>query len=145
MPESSLRLLLIEDDPDHAELFLAYLALTSYAGARIVQRQTLRGGIDCLGQEHFDLLFVDLSLKDSSIAQTLERLPELCTCCPAIVLTSLDDRKTILEVIQKGADDCLPKSELDDVLLERLIHFNLDRWQLRQQLVESREAYKDLI
>ncbi|MCI5122371.1 MAG: PAS domain S-box protein, partial [Candidatus Electrothrix sp. AUS4] len=60
------------------------------------------------------------------------------------MLTSLDDEQTILNIIRKGADDCLPKSELSDVLLERIIHFNLDRWQLKQELVQSREAYRDL-
>ncbi|MCI5145309.1 MAG: PAS domain S-box protein, partial [Candidatus Electrothrix sp. AR3] len=144
MSDQVLNLLLIEDNPDHADLFLANLSITAYADARIVHHETLQGGYDCLLAESFDLLFIDLSLKDSSIFQTLERLPELGMRCPTIVLTSLDDKRTILDIISRGADDCLPKSELNDVLLERIIHFNLDRWQLKQQLIKNEEAYRDL-
>ncbi|MGX9727027.1 MAG: response regulator [Candidatus Electronema sp. VV] len=144
MPDQPLRILLIEDNEDHADLFVANLSLTAYAGAEIVRHDALRDGEEELRRRHFDLLFIDLSLKDSTIAETMSRLRELGRRCPAIVLTSLDDRRTILEIIRKGADDCLPKSELNDILLERIIHFNLDRWRLRQQLISSEASYKDL-
>ncbi len=144
MPRQPLHILLIEDNPDHADLFIANLSLTAYASAQVFWKESLHEGLSSLATESFDLLFIDLSLKDSSIKETLERLPELKVSCPIIVLTSLDDRRTILDVISKGADDCLPKVELNDVLLERTIHFNLDRWRLRQELFESKEAYKDL-
>ncbi|WP_417909709.1 response regulator [Candidatus Electronema sp. PJ] len=144
MPERKLNILLIEDNEDHADLFVANLAMTAYASAEVVRHDTLHVALEELQDKRFDLLFIDLSLKDSTIAETLERLQELATYCPAIVLTSLDDRRTILDIIKKGADDCLPKSELNDILLERIIHFNLDRWRLKRKLMKSEEAYRDL-
>ena len=146
MSEKKLHILLIEDNPDHADLFAANLSLTAYSHAEIVCEETLQGGLERLLAAHFDLLFIDLSLKDSSITETMTQLRDMgLNCgCPIIVLTSLDDRSTILDIIKKGADDCLPKLELNDTLLERTIHFNLDRWRLRQQLLEREEAYKDL-
>ena len=144
MSEQNPRILLIEDTDDHAELFLANLSLTAYAGAEVIREETLRGGFEQLRAAPFDLLFIDLSLKDSGIKETMDRLSELAVFCPAIVLTSLDDRRTILDIISKGADDCLPKSELNDALLERVIHFNRDRWRLRKELIKSKEAYKEL-
>ncbi|MCI5148363.1 MAG: PAS domain-containing protein, partial [Candidatus Electrothrix sp. MAN1_4] len=144
MHDKDLHILLIEDNPDHAELFQANLALTAYSRARVKQHRTLEKGLASLQAGAFDLLFIDLSLRDSSINETLEHLTSLIAPCPIIVLTSLDDEQTILNVIRKGADDCLPKSELTDTLLERLIQFNLDRWQLKQEVIESREAYRDL-
>ncbi|RWX47024.1 PAS domain S-box-containing protein [Candidatus Electrothrix aarhusensis] len=144
MPEKELSILLIEDNPDHADLFQANLELTAYRDARVVHHRTLESGLVALRADSFDLLFIDLSLRDSTISETLDQLSSLNASCPVIVLTSLDDEQTILNVIRKGADDCLPKSELTDILLKRLIQFNLDRWQLKQQLVESREAYRDL-
>lgn len=144
MPEQRLDILLIEDNEDHADLFVANLSMTTYAGAEVIRYDTLRAGEEALQHKDFDLLFIDLSLKDSTISETLNRLRDLGCGCPTIVLTSLDDKQTILDVIKKGADDCLPKSEMNDVLLERIIHFNLDRWRLRQELFSSKEAYKDL-
>ncbi|CAK8723888.1 MAG: PAS domain S-box-containing protein [Candidatus Electronema aureum] len=144
MPERNLHILLIEDNEDHADLFKANLSMTAYAGSEVIRQETLRAGVEELESRHFDLLFIDLSLKDSTITETLDRLRDLGCGCPTIVLTSLDDKRTILDIIKKGADDCLPKSEMNDVLLERIIHFNLDRWRLRQELFSSKEAYKDL-
>lgn len=144
MPEKGLNILLIEDNQDHADLFLAHLELTPYRNARVVQLRALGAGLARLREKNFDLLFIDLSLQDSTISETLGQLSSLNAPCPVIVLTSLDDEQTILKIIRKGADDCLPKSELTDTLLERLIQFNLDRWQLKEELVQSREAYRDL-
>jgi PAS domain S-box-containing protein len=144
MPDRNLHILLIEDNDDHADLFTANLAMTAYSGSQVSREETMRGGLERLRTEAFGLLFIDLSLHDSSITETMERLRDLGAFCPAIVLTSLDDRRTILDIISKGADDCLPKSEMNDILLERIIHFNLDRWRLRQELISSKEAYKDL-
>jgi PAS domain S-box-containing protein len=145
MPErKTLNILLIEDNDDHADLFAANLALTAYASSQVVRHEALRSGVAALTSGSFDLLFIDLSLRDSGIAETMNWLEELAAYCPVIVLTSLDDRRTILEIINKGADDCLPKSELNDVLLERVIHFNRDRWRLKQKVIKSEEAYKDL-
>jgi PAS domain S-box-containing protein len=144
MAEKELNILLIEDNPDHADLFRANLELTAYSNARVVHQRAFMTGSARLRERQFDLLFIDLSLRDSTISETLDQLSSLNAPCPVIVLTSLDDEQTILNVIRKGADDCLPKSELTDTLLERLIQFNLDRWRLKQQLVESREAYRDL-
>ncbi|MCI5168531.1 MAG: PAS domain S-box protein, partial [Candidatus Electrothrix sp. GM3_4] len=144
MPKKELSILLIEDNSDHADLFLANLELTAYSYARVVHRRTLESGLSTLRAEPIDLLFIDLSLRDSTISETLDHLSSLAAPCPVIVLTSLDDEQTILNVIRKGADDCLPKSELTNTLLERLIQFNLDRWQLKRELIESREAYRDL-
>ncbi|WPD22261.1 MAG: PAS domain S-box protein [Candidatus Electrothrix scaldis] len=142
--KKELKILLIEDNPDHADLFLANLELTVYSDAHVAHQWTLEEGRTQLRTKTFHLLFLDLSLKDSTISETLNQISSFGACCPVIVLTSLDDDQTILNIIRKGADDCLPKSELSDVLLERIIHFNLDRWQLKQELVQSREAYRDL-
>lgn len=132
-------ILLVEDNPDHAELFVANLELTCYAEAELHTRATFAGALAFLRERHADIAFLDLSLPDSSISETLERLGELTSSCPVIVSTSLDERDIILDVIRRGADDCLPKSEINDVVQERAIRFAIDRWQLRQRLEESNQ------
>ncbi|MCI5131538.1 MAG: response regulator, partial [Candidatus Electrothrix sp. EH2] len=95
MPERGLSILLIEDNQDHAELFYANLGLTAYRGARVVQQRALGTGLARLREKPFDLLFIDLSLRDSTISETLDQLSSLNAPCPVIVLTSLDDERTI--------------------------------------------------
>lgn len=144
MDSQQIRLLLLEDNPDHVDLFLANLEMTSFASAQVDSYESLSEGLSCLKKDPYDLVFIDLSLKDSVVVNTLGQLKNIAATCPVIVITSLDDKETLLDIIHKGADDCLPKSELSDFTLERIIHYNLDRSALKKQVVESEAAYKDL-
>jgi diguanylate cyclase (GGDEF)-like protein/PAS domain S-box-containing protein len=137
MSESNPVILLVEDDQDHAELFTANLKLTCYANAPVHYRTRFAEALDFLQGQHADVVLLDLSLPDSTISDTLSRLGQLTGFCPVIVSSSLDDKNIILDVINRGADDCLPKLEINDVLLERAIRFALDRWRLRSELAAS--------
>lgn len=140
-----MRILLVEDNPDHAAIFKAYLGMTSYANALLIQREKLSDALKLLHEAPVDIVFLDLSLKDSNIAQTFDRLREFKALCPVVVNTSLDDKTTLLEAIARGADDCLPKGELSDTLLERTIRFTLDRWRLRKELTESENRLQSIL
>lgn len=144
MRESAIDILLLEDNPDHQELFRAHLDLTGFAHARVEYASTMQRGMALLRSESFDLVFLDLSLPDSTIEASLEKIALLSKECPVVVLTSLDDKQTIMSVIDRGAEDCLPKLELNDLLLERTIRFSIDRWRLRQKLQQSEQKYLDL-
>jgi diguanylate cyclase (GGDEF)-like protein/PAS domain S-box-containing protein len=146
MDTDRCRFLLVEDNDDHAELFLAHLAETSFADAAVVRTDNLRDGRRALASGDIDIAFVDLTLPDSTVAETLEVLPELTPRASLIVITSLDDRDTLLRIIDRGADDCLPKMAINAVVLERTIRFNLDRRRFRQQAIQAeRQKYDDLL
>lgn len=102
-------------------------------------------GFEALNTRPIDLVFVDLSLKDSPLTDTINRLMEISAYCPAIVVTSLDDKGTINEIIDKGADDCIPKTELNDFILERAIHYNLSRREVMDKLKASKQTLKTLL
>ncbi|MCG8038747.1 MAG: EAL domain-containing protein [Candidatus Thiodiazotropha taylori] len=139
-----LQILLIEDNPDHIDLFKTYLLLTEFDTADVFATDTMKQAFVQLKLQTPDLIFLDLSLTDSVIEESLKSIKILGKYAPVIVITSLDDSRTILDIINRGADDCLPKSELKDTLLERIIRFNLDRWQLKQKLLKSEQEYLDL-
>ena len=139
-------ILLIEDDDDHAELFCAHLADTSFARAPFLRVTTLGEGRAVLARGGIDLAFVDLTLPDSGIDETLDALAQLAAHRPVVVVTAFDDRHTLLDIIGHGADDCLPKCSLSDTALERTIRFNLDRWRFKQQAIAAeREKYSNLL
>ncbi len=142
--DNKITILLIEDNEDHVDLFKDNLEMTSFYNATLEISESMAQGVNLLQKQKYDILFLDLTLKDSDIGETLEKVNDLTTFCPVVVLTSLDDRKTILDVIQKGADDCLPKSDLSPSLLERSIQFNIDRRKDKQKLIESEQRFSDL-
>ena len=53
---------------------LANLELTAYSSARVVHHRTMGNGLATLRACPFDLLFIDLSLRDSTISGTLDQL-----------------------------------------------------------------------
>lgn len=136
MPEAEgLRVLLIEDDDDHAELIEHALRGRPGFLTRFERQPSLASGLESLGPD-FDLLMLDLSLPDSTTAQTLGRLPELSkqSAAPIVVLTSLDDAHTGQRAIQAGAQDFLAK---DPASLSRLIdsaRYARERHALRIEL-----------
>ncbi len=145
MNKRALKILLVEDNRDHIELFQTNLKMTNYANSSLIISSVLKDALNKLREESFDITFLDLSLQDSDIEETLVRINEFAIFCPVIVITSLDDKETILEVINRGADDCIPKPELNDTLLERTIRFTMDRWQLKNQLTESKRRLDNIL
>jgi diguanylate cyclase (GGDEF)-like protein/PAS domain S-box-containing protein len=143
--KDKITLLVVEDNSDHFDLFLSNLELTDYDNSIVIHKETLKDGFETLLTTPVDISFIDLSLPDSSISETLEKIPALSKHAPVVVITSLNDKQTILDVIEKGADDCIPKMEMNDLLLERTIRFNIDRWNLKQELVKQQSINKSII
>lgn len=142
---NALQILLIEDNPAHQELFTELLAMTEFADAVISVASRLQQGQTLLAEQHCDILFLDLSLPDSEIRQTQQQIPALSEHCPVIVLTSLDDQQTLMQIIQQGADDCLPKIELNEQLLSRSIQYSIDRWALKRRLLTQEYIQRDIL
>jgi PAS domain S-box-containing protein len=138
------RILIVEDDPDHRELINAALAGHASRLYRWDFKDSMAGAKDYLRHHHADLILLDLSLPDSAYNETLPTMLETADGLPVIVLTSLDDRHTIMSMIQQGAKDCIPKSMLSGLFLERSITYCLDREEINRESLrrERRLVYE---
>lgn len=145
-----ISLLIIEDEAAHRELIEANLQLAPPDSFHCAFAASIAEATTALARNIPDLILLDLSLPDSEIQQTLPRMLPVAGDLPIIVLTSLDDRQTIMGMIQQGAKDCIPKTMLHGGFLERSIRFCLDRESaLRQRLQSERElervaSFRDL-
>jgi len=112
-----LRVLLIDDDPDYAEL----LTMTLRDGIDIVHAATLTDGMRIAMGGHFDATLLDLTLPDTkggmdTIKKAVGSVPG-----PIIVLTSSGDNGSMVkEAKNAGATDWASKT-MSPQLLERLI------------------------
>ncbi|MDC8445067.1 MAG: EAL domain-containing protein [Nitrosomonas sp.] len=129
-----LGVLLIEDNALDAEILMVLIAQTCYASADVTCHASIAAAQEILLKKNFDIIILDLSLEDSTASQTLNRLSELTAFAPVIVSSSLDDKRTIRRIINLGAEDCLPKRDLNSTLLERAIAYAMDRWRLTRDL-----------
>lgn len=143
-PDQTIRLLLIEDNPDDALLLknsLGELAeeQSMLPQVELVHVERLREGLELLSDEAFDLVLLDLSLPDSeglgSVSSVCSRAPEI----PVVVLTGLTDLTMARDALAAGAQDYLVKGEVPGDLLARAILYSLERNRLRLKLMKFDE------
>lgn len=115
-----LRILLVEDDPNDAELVHACLAEAARSGAEIVHAASLAEGLRVLETQTVDLAVIDLDLPDSSGFETLDKLGAAARV-PVIVVTGNPHPALAAEAIKRRAYEVLKKSDLDARSLMRLV------------------------
>ena len=90
--------------------------------------------LELMGQEPFDLVLLDIMMPKMNGYQVLEHLkhdPNL-RHIPVIVISAVDDIKSVVECIELGAEDYLPKP-FNAVLLAARISNCLEKKRLRDQ------------
>jgi signal transduction histidine kinase len=136
----ALRILLIEDNPADARLTAELLREVGAAGINLVHAETLAAGIALLADDRgFAVVLADLSLPDAQGSETVCRLRESDPRVPLIVLTSLDDERTAVEMLQNGAQDYLVKGHGDGHVIARAIQYAIERKRSELQLTEAKE------
>lgn len=122
-----MRILLIEDNPDHVELIQSSLTNAFESDLLIECDDLLYSGLDKLQANPFDICLCDLQLKDSSREQTIGQLRSLDSGTPIIVLTSQADEATAESLISDGVQDYLYKGNLSANNLRNSIKYAIDR------------------
>jgi len=129
-----VRVLLIEDDPDDAELTLAALGEIRSFQCRGERCETLSQGLIRLSRGGVDILLLDLGLPDSlglnTFALAYEQNPEV----PLIILSGLADEEMAARIVKEGAQDYLVKGRFDSHLLARAIRYAIERHKTRAEL-----------
>ncbi len=129
-----VKVLLIEDNPDDA-LFMRRALRDAVVGSfRVAHADRLSSGFELLEAEDFDVLLLDLSLPDSSAADTFHRVHERVPNVPILVLTGLDDETVGAELVRQGGQDYLVKGQVDEHLLGRSINYAIERHRIQQQI-----------
>jgi DNA-binding response OmpR family regulator len=119
---------------DDSATFLGALAeLLRGQGYEVVLARSGEEAIEMLGIQPVDCILLDLVMPGLGGKETLRRIKQSPAVCdvPLILLTALDDRRSMLEGLSLGADDYIAKSSEFDVLSVRV------RAQLRRKQVED--------
>ncbi|MDJ0779128.1 MAG: EAL domain-containing protein [Gammaproteobacteria bacterium] len=147
--QSNYRILLVEDDPAHAELIEREFASDSLCqlhtvGTLAQARQSMRLAAP-------DLVITDLRLPDGEGTELIE--PD--GRCPTIVMTAYSDERVAVQVIKSGAADYIVKSPETMAAMPRAASRVLREWRLmfeqklanerQQRLTAILEATPDLI
>ncbi|HLO50330.1 MAG TPA: PAS domain S-box protein [Kamptonema sp.] len=143
---TDLKVLLVEDNPDDAEL-IHELLLENRQERSLVLTSVARlsQALQYLRQETFDAILLDLSLPDSKGFQTVSRLQEYGLNIPIVVLTANSDEEVAVQSIQAGVQEYLVKRELDSKLLIRSLHHAIARQNRQAAWRQSEEKYRSLV
>jgi GGDEF domain-containing protein len=136
VPDSrTIKLLLIEDDPDDERLLSEALLeieenrqWCNWRSCRSVPVDRLSDALDCLRRLPFDAILLNLSLPDSR--SLLDSFLEISACAgsaPILVLADEPDENLASLLLREGAQDVLVKAELDCAPFARAIRYAIER------------------
>jgi len=140
-----IRVLLVEDNPDDAELFSEYLDLADGIKAKLVHVDRIRDATKALAESDYDVMLLDLSLPDSHGIETISRVRAQDPHVPIIILTGLNDQAIAYEAARSGAQDYLVKGKVDPDVLGRTIRYAIERARSEQELRKHRNHLGELV
>lgn len=133
-----LKVLLVEDNPDDAELLLYELRRAGYEPeyTRAESEQDFRARL----HESIDLIVADYSLPGFGAIRALRILHETNLDIPLIVVTGTVTEQVVVECLQLGASDYLLKDRL--TRLGGAVKHAMDEHRLRQEKRQADEALR---
>ena len=128
-----VNILLVEDDEDDVYIAKKIMNNDPYCHYHLTHFTTFK---DLIGTEHkdFDVILLDLGLPDSSGLSSVVEAVNHFRDIPVIVLTGLKSEEVGEEAIQLGAEDYIPKDELNVTMLSRSVRFSIERHSMMKKL-----------
>lgn len=136
------RLLAVDDSPTFLNELAGELEQEGYD---VVLAGSGEEALSLLGTQVIDCVLLDLIMPGLSGNETCHRIKQVPEWrdIPLVLLTAFDDRRTMIDGINAGADDYIPKSPDFTVLKARLRaqlrrkHFEDENRRFREQLVRA--------
>jgi DNA-binding response OmpR family regulator len=134
MTQQELKVLLIEDNPGDAFLIKFYLGESTSPVFHVEHSEDVKGGLELLAKEKFDIILSDMNLPDSFGVETIKSILTKYPGNLVIVLTGLTDEEVGLETVRYGAQDFLVKGKFDGKVLISSVMFSFERFKLNNQI-----------
>lgn len=125
MNNSTIQVLLVEDDGDDALLIREWLAESEVAKFAVEWVNTYQAAVETLKHRQHDVYLVDYRLGPHSGLDLVRAIIAHGYSAPVILLTGMNSRTVDLEAMEAGAADYLPKAQLSVDMLERSIRYAL--------------------
>lgn len=139
-----IELLLIEDNADDVDILKELFVDAGYSLSGFSFAEELMTGIKLLDEKAFEIVFLDISLPDSTGMSTFFRVHEKAPETPIVVITGNRDEKMIGELLQNGAQDYLVKGKIEPDTLLHSIVYSVERQRLLVKLKRKTEEVQTL-
>jgi PAS domain S-box-containing protein len=145
MAGEKIKVLLVDDDQGDVRLTQEMVKAAGANQYELAVVGTLDGAIDCLRQNVFDAVLLDLNLPDSQGVMTIKSIQGNVSGLPVIVLTGLADEAIALEALKLGAEDYLVKGKFDGSILVRSLRYAIERKRAESELRESKMLFETVV
>jgi PAS domain S-box-containing protein len=139
------KLLLIEDNVIDANVFGQLLEFSGLPVSEFRVVPSLDRAITELNQFDPDVLFLDLTLTDSSGIDTFHKIRNTINNTPIVIITGNEDEKVALDSLRDGAQDYILKKELSPGLIARSALYSIQRKKIEIELLRSKANQEALI
>jgi DNA-binding response OmpR family regulator len=115
-PAQPFSVLIVEDSPPQA---LKLKMSLEHHGYHVQWANTGQAGLNLAHQQSFDLIVLDIELPDTTgfqICQKLKAKPDLADI-PVVMMTTRDHAEDVLNGLEMGAVDYIPKDAFAEVVL----------------------------
>ena len=142
MNGESIDVLLVEDNPQEAEIVRLYLAKRYSHRYSIRHVRSVRAALsDIAGGNRPSVVLLDLHLPDTKGLEGFRQVAGAVPGVPVIILTNCNEESTAASAVRGGAQDYLIKREVNAALLHRAILYAIERQRAEQALVKVKERY----
>lgn len=141
------KVLLVEDDPADIDLINGMLSDIAGYSFEIMLAGSLQQARKLINENDFELVLIDLTLPDAKGTVCIERILEIKSGLPLVVLGGVDDQEAALTVVRHGAQDYLVKGMNDKKLITRSICFAIERKKVERGLgyIERHDGLTGLV
>mgnify|MGYP003384836629 FL=1 len=126
MANQIIRIVLVEDDHDDIYIFKNEVK-KAFGNDSIIDECHSLSELNAIDKSSVDIIMLDLGLPDSKGLNTLVKVMNQYHEIPIVVLTGVNDIDVGEQAIQLGAEDYIPKDELNHSLISRTIRFAIER------------------
>lgn len=138
------QILVIEDDLTFSELVQFQLSSVGFLSHNIIAVQSIEETKEAALEFVPDVILLDLNILDSNGIETYDSVIQIFPKSSVVVLSGMDDQSLALQIVSKGAQDYILKSDIKPQLLEKTIKYGVLRRRLKEDLEVSEKKYKDV-
>jgi diguanylate cyclase (GGDEF)-like protein len=128
--------LIIDNNPQDIAMLQELLTQSIDADFKTSSCNRLDDALDLLLAEHFDMVFLNLSLPDSSGVVTFTKVFSQIPDTPIIVLTDSEEQSNAVKATQLGAKDYVIKGETNSVQLKCSVRYAIEQQKIQNELSE---------
>lgn len=139
----SINVLIVEDNQVDRRILHSMLAKSLTPESVLKATDTLTTAETLLEDHQFDVVILDLNLPDSKGTKSLEYLKKKCPEMAIVINTGAYDEDLGLETLRKGAQDFLVKGKYSSYILNKTLHYAIERKRLELDLKKSNTDLKE--